>query len=239
MRKSATDIRVLIADDHRLFREGLRNLLDAQPDFRVVGEASDGREVLRLVERLKPDVLLLNPRMPNISGMEILRSLPPSAERSRTIFLTADSDMNEVSEAFRFGARGIIPEESDLTSLFQCIRAVAAGQYWVIREALATFPKPDEGRPDLKRKGWDFSLTGRELEVVAAVILGKTNREIAEQFSISEQTVKHHISNIFEKCGVYNRLELSLFAIRNQLLDCIPTEKARANNGSRSSTSAA
>lgn len=220
MNAGRAEIRILIADNHSLFREGLRSLLEMQPGFRVVGESGDGKEVLPLVGQLQPDILLLDLRMRNAGGIDILRSLPPSAGKPRVIVLAADIDKKQVSEAFRVGARGVILKEAGVASFFQCINAVAAGQYWVIREASANLPKLEEARDDLEKKERpdNFALTKRELEVVAAVVSGKSNREIAEQFSISVQTVKHHLTSIFDKLGVYNRLELSLFVIHHRSL---------------------
>ena len=220
MNAGRAEIRILIADNHSLFREGLRSLLEMQSGFRVVGESGDGKEVLPLVEQLQPDILLLDLRMRNAGGIDILRSLPSSAGKPRAIVLAADIDKKQVSEAFRVGARGVILKEAGIASFFQCINAVAAGQYWVIREASANLPKLEEARDDLEKKERpdNFALTKRELEVVAAVVSGKSNREIAEQFSISVQTVKHHLTSIFDKLGVYNRLELSLFVIHHRSL---------------------
>jgi DNA-binding NarL/FixJ family response regulator len=220
MPKGATDVRILIAEDSRLFREGLRNLFEAQPGLLVVGEAADGLDILCLVDQLKPDILLLNPRIPNISIMDTLLSLSQLPKSPHTIVLAGDSDSSGVAEAFRVGARGVIPEEASFASLLECIRAVAAGLYWVMNEAVADCPRLEKSRTNSRAKAND--LTRRELEILAAVISGKTNRAIAEQFSISEQTVKHHVSNIFDKLGVYNRLELSVFTVRNQLKAGLP-----------------
>jgi len=213
-------IRILIAGNHCLFREGLRSLLETQPGFAVVGEAADRAETLRLVEELQPDILLLDLGTKKVEGNDVLRSLRPSAKKLNAVVMASGMDNKQIAEAFALGARGVILREVGVASLFQCVNAVAAGQYWLIRKPSANRPKLDEGLDDLKKGTHpnDFALTKRELEIVAAVVSGKTNREIAQQFSISPQTVKHHLTSIFDKLGVYNRLELSLFVIHHRSL---------------------
>lgn len=221
MNRGKHEVRILIADDHSLFREGLCKLLEEQPGFRVVGEASDGREALQLVKQRKADLLLLDLQMPSLPGMEVLRQLEAADKGLRTIVLAATIDKDQVAEAFRLGACGIVLKESATSLLLECMRAVLDGKFWVVREAVSDLsPLLNEGDycGELKGRPKHFGLTGREMEVLAAVVAGKTNREIAGQFSISEQTVKHHVTNIFDKVGVYNRLELALFAIHHGLV---------------------
>lgn len=215
------DVRILIADDHSLFREGLKGLLEDQPGFRVVGEALDGREALEMTGRLKPDILLLDLQMPVLHGMEVLKLLGASAKQTRIIVLAAVVEKDQLSQTFRLGARGVILKESATTSLFSCISAVRANQYWVLREAISDLSQMRDSAAyfgETKGRPKDYGLTSREMEVVTAIVAGKTNREIAGAFSISEQTVKHHVTNVFDKVGVYNRLELALFAIHHGLV---------------------
>lgn len=215
-------VRLLIADDHPIFREGLQRLLSAQPDFEVVGQASGGVEAVRLTKELRPDVLLLDIAMPGLNGLEALDDLAVSAPKSRIILLTAAIDRGQIVDALRLGAHGVVMKESASDLLFKSIRCVMAGQYWVGRESVSDLV------PYLRRQGTPahsagrttkFSLTPRELQVVSAVVSGFTNKDIAKRFSLSEDTVKHHLSNIFDKVGVSNRLELALFAIHHGLLD--------------------
>jgi len=214
-------VRILIADDHTLFREGLRALLEEQPGFRVVGEASDGRAVLSLVGELKPDILLLDLQMPKLHGMEVLRRIGALGAGLRTILLAAVMEAEQIREALSLGARGVVLKESAITLLFKCISTVMAGQYWIGCEPvsdLSHLSAENLHSGPSKAQSKNFGLTEREIEVLNVVVAGKTNREIAEQFSISEQTVKHHITHVFDKVGVYNRLELALFAIHHGLV---------------------
>ncbi|PYU89149.1 MAG: DNA-binding response regulator [Acidobacteria bacterium] len=216
----ANKIRIMIADDHPLFRDGLRKLLESEAGFEVVGEAADGGEVARLADELKPDILLLDIAMP-VSGMEALRALAKASAPVRTILLTAAIEKRQIVEALQIGARGVVLKEAATQLLFKSIRSVMAGQYWVGRDAVSDLVKylrdlmPPSGESKIKK---NFGLTPREMEVVEAIVAGYTNKEIAEKFTISEQTVKHHLTNIFDKLGVFNRLELAVFAINNRLV---------------------
>lgn len=215
-----TPVRILIADDHALFRDGLRRLLQSEPGFEVVGEASDGEALLPLARKTKPDILLLDLSMPRQDGMEVLRELSGSDIPVRTLLLTASIDKSQIVRALKLGAYGVILKESTTQRLFDGIRCVMAGQYWVGREsvsdlvrALRSVSSPAEGGP----RSREFGLTPREMEIVTMVVAGYSNPDIAQRCSISEQTVKHHISNIFDKLGVSNRLELALFAVNHRL----------------------
>jgi len=214
-------IRIVVADDHTIFRDGLKNLLEADRRFRVVGEACDGEEAVNLVTRLKPDILLLDLVMPRVSGMEALRRIVAAAVPTGVIMVVDAVERDDVLEVFRLGGRGYVSKESATAALFAGICAVAAGQYWMGREPFADLEKAIATltRSAVKdERPKDFGLTPRELEIVSAVVTGHSNREIARKLSISEQTVKHHLTNIFDKAGVFNRLELALFAINHHLV---------------------
>ncbi len=220
--KKAQQIRILIADDHPIFRDGLRRLLEAEPKFAVIGEACDGAEAVKLARQLKPDILLLDLAMPRHPGLEALREMnSDSAQQTvRIILLTAAAEKNQIVEALQLGARGVVLKDSATQLLLKSIDTVMAGEYWVGRESVSNLVQylrtliQSSGEEARQKK---FGLTPRELEIVSAVVAGYANKEIAEYFKISEDTVKHHLSNIFDKLGVSTRLELALFAVNQSL----------------------
>lgn len=220
-RMSPAPIRVLIADDHTLFREGLRRLIESEPGFEVVGEASDGEMLVDMARRSRADIVLLDLGMPRQDGMEVLRSLLDAEIPTRTILLTASIEKSQIVQALKLGAYGVVLKESTSQRLFDSIRCVMAGQYWLGRDSVSDLVRAlrslsaSEGNPRSK----DFGLTPRELEIVTLVVAGYSNPDIAQRFSISGQTVKHHISNIFDKLGVSNRLELALFAVNHHITE--------------------
>lgn len=212
-------IRIAIADDHPILRDGLRRLLEAEGDFDVVGEAYDGIEAIEVTRRLEPDVLLLDLAMPGLPGLEVLRALTASALATRTILLTASIDRPEIIKALQLGSRGVVMKDAATQELMKAIRTVMAGEYWVGRDSvvglLDTLRAQMHKTPPPPR----FGLTPRELDIAGAVTSGLSNREIARQFSLSEETVKHHLTKIYSKVGVTNRLELAVFAINERLVD--------------------
>jgi DNA-binding NarL/FixJ family response regulator len=211
-------IRVLMADDHQIFRAGLRRLLESEPDFEVVGEAGDGEEAVRLSKQLKPDVLLLDVSMPRMTGLEALRELEGEV---KTILLTASLANSEIVTALQVGARGIVRKESATQVLFKSIRCVQNGEYWVERESVRDLVQTLRQlvtQSEAAAKQARFNLTAREMEILSAVVAGCSNKEIAKQFKLSENTVKHHVSNIFDKMGVSTRVELALAAMHHGLV---------------------
>jgi DNA-binding NarL/FixJ family response regulator len=224
MNKRSEEIGILIADDHPIFREGLRKLLEAEPGFRVLGEASDGEQTLELARQLQPEILLLDLRMPKLSGLDVLRELKTLSIQPRTVVLTAAVERDQIAQALQLGARGIVLKHAATDVLFEGIRCVVAGQYWVYHESLSGLDQAllqFTPRPQAAGHRQEFGLTPRETRVVALIVAGFTNKDIADTFAISQHTVKHHVTNIFGKLGVCNRLELALFSIDQHLLDSV------------------
>jgi len=213
--------RILIADDHTIFRDGLRRLLESEPEFQVAGEAADGAEALQLAQQLKPDVLLLDLAMPRMPGLETLRELASQGSSVRVILLTAAIEKRQIIEALQTGARGVIMKDAATQLLLKGIRTVMAGQFWVGREAVADMVSylRDKAAQQPPSPAKAYGLTKRELEILSTIVSGLSNKEIAQRFTLSEDTVKHHLTNIFDKVGVSSRLELALFAINHRLVE--------------------
>jgi DNA-binding NarL/FixJ family response regulator len=197
-------IRILLADAASVFRDGLRALLSAQPDLEVVAEASDYESVLSMAERFRPGIILFEPEGAG-SALSILRDLQGSHLPSRVILLTATEDADLLSQSLRYGVAGIVSKKSPTELLLQSIRTVNAGELWL--DLAATLPRTDK----------PVALSRREHEITALVAQGFRNLEIADKLFISEQTVKNHMHNIFEKAGVQDRLELALYAIYHRM----------------------
>jgi two-component system, NarL family, nitrate/nitrite response regulator NarL len=212
------EIRILIADDHSIFRDGVRKLLEAEGGFTIVGEATNGTEALGLVNELRPDILLLDISMPELTGLEVLRRLPKQTAPLRTILLTASVEKSEIIEALLLGAHGIVPKQSASRMLFKSIRTVMAGEFWVSRDLVSDLVETLRGPSSSGVGAKTMGLTRRELEVIAAVVEGQVNKDIAQTFHISEYTVKHHLTRIFDKLGVSNRVELAMFAVNHELV---------------------
>jgi DNA-binding NarL/FixJ family response regulator len=230
MNDTETKIRIAIADDHPLVRDGLRRLFELQPEFMVVGEAADGLEALQQARDLRPDVLLLDLTMPRLNGLEVLKEMGETTEHVRTVLLTASIEREETVQALRLGARGVVLKESATQLLYKCIRAVMKGQYWVGHERIDDLLKSmrEIERGPSRDVTPASRLTPRELSVVRAIVDGASNKDVASAFGLSEQTVKNHVSNIFDKLGVSSRLELALYAVHHRMLAGEATERAPA-----------
>jgi DNA-binding NarL/FixJ family response regulator len=206
-------ITVVIADDHAIFRDGLRKLLEVEGSFELIGEASDGVEAIDLVGRLSPDVLLLDLNMPRLGGLDALAEILKASPEARIIILAASVDRREIIKALRLGARGIVLKTAATELLYKCIQAVVAGEVWVGRESVPKLVDALEEFDAPKSPRFSYAnLTERERQIVEAIAKGASNRDVAHALSVSEQTVKNHLSRIFEKCGVSNRTELAVLA---------------------------
>lgn len=215
-------IRVMIADDHPIVREGLRRLLELEPDIRVVAEVGSGRAVLEQFEEVRPDVLLLDLKMPDIAGLEVLQRLRPVKGSTKILILTASEDKNEWVQAMKLECSGIVVKQTPPELIVKSIRKVHEGEIWLDSHTTAAvmrqFAAPDDGGTATVPRGRTrVPLSAREREIVALVAQGYRNREMAEKLFISEQTVKNHLHNIFDKLGVSDRLELALYAIHKGL----------------------
>lgn len=209
----ADQITVLVVDDHPVVRQGLRVFLDLQDDLRVVGEAGDGSEVVALVDELRPDVVLLDLKMPGVDGVETLRMLRDRPDAPKVLVVTSFTDPASVVPAIRAGAAGYVYKDVAPEALAQGIRSVHAGHALLAPDVAALLAS---GEP--QDKGLS-GLTEREREVLAELARGRSNREIARGFVLSEKTVKTHVSNILMKLGVADRTQAALYAQRHGLGD--------------------
>jgi len=231
MRSSESTIRVVVADDQTLFRHALRLVLETEARVSVVAEAGDGHEAVRRVVEHRPDVLLLDLEMPRATGLDALRQLREIATGVRTVILTAAISNFDVVTALTLGAYGILLKDVSASSLCECVRAVASGTYWIGHEHLRDLVGALRQHPiDVETASTPAgTLTRRELQVISAVLHGDTNRDIAAALSVSAQTVKNHLTHVFNKVGVSSRLELALYATHHRLLDGYPTFSTPAN----------
>ena len=219
------NIRVVLADDHPIVRDGLKKLLSIESDIEVVGEAGDGREMLEVIQDVEPDVVLLDLRMPNLDGLSALQALQQTNKRTRVIVLTASEDKNEFVQAMKLGCSGIVLKQTAPDLIVKSIRKVHAGEIWLDSHTTAAVMRQFSTAADLAAAGGGNGkggrerspLSQREREIVALVAQGYKNKEMAEKMFISEQTVKNHLHNIFDKLGVSDRLELALYAIHKGL----------------------
>ena len=220
-------IRIAIADDHPIFRDGLCRLLSLEEDFDVVGQVEDGLHVSEVLQQCDPDILLLDLNMPGLSGLAALQRLQAASSRTRVILLTASDNQLEFVQALKLGSCGIVRKQAATELLIDSIRRVHAGEIWldsattaaVIGRSVANEEAPllQMTSPAVPRERARSPLSPREDEIVALVSQGFKNKEMAEKMFISEQTVKNHLHNIFDKLGVSDRLELALYAIHNNL----------------------
>jgi DNA-binding NarL/FixJ family response regulator len=217
--RSKIKIKILIADDHAIFRDALRKLLDSDSEIAIVGEARNGAECIKKLGELKPDILLLDLRMPDKNGLSVLEEVDFDTLPTRVIVLTAAEDDRDVVHAMRLGARGVVLKESAIDLLVRSIHRVHAGEISLDSHITAEVVNAFSASSKSGARSEKPLLSDREMGVVQLVAQGFQNKEIGKKLFISEQTVKNHLLNIFDKLGVSDRVELMLYAIHHRLID--------------------
>jgi len=212
--------RVVIVDDHTLFRDGLRAILSMEDDFEVIADVESAEDIVELMWETKPDVLLLDIRMPQGSGLDAVPAVVRISPNTTVIILTACDEMEEHVRAFKLGARGVVLKDSARQTLVQAIRSVCRGETWMdprMRGVLvAELARSGSGGDELAIDR-DDGLTDRELEIVRLVAAGKKNKEVADLLAISERTVRTNLTSVFQKLGVRDRIGLVMYALRHGL----------------------
>lgn len=220
-------IRILVADDHTMFREGLREMLERQSDFDVVGEAADGLETVRMARELCPDIVLMDIHMPLLDGIAASRRISDVCSRSRVIVLTMDHQDDSVFEAIRAGAQGYVLKEARTRDLVETVRAVHRGEMGIGRslaaKVLVEFRRLAEPPAAAVQA---TVLSEREKTVLALISQGASNREIAGRLALSEQTIKNSLSALYQRLKVNNRAEAAAYALRARLIPGPDTQDA-------------
>ena len=213
-------VRVLVVDDQELFRRGLMLVLSGEEGIELVGEAGDGASAVRLASSTRPDVVLLDVRMPGLSGIATCALMAAQVPSARIVMLTASDEEADLYEAIKSGASGYLLKDASIDQVAEAVRLVADGQSLIspamaskLLEEFKQLARPDPGVPDTPR------LTARELEVLVQVARGHNNREIARRLFISENTDKNHVRNMLEKLQLHSRTEVVVYAVRENLLD--------------------
>jgi len=204
-------IRIILADDHPVVRRGLSQFIAEEEELEVVAECANGEAALQAVERFQPDVLIVDLQMPAVGGMEVLRRLREKQIALPTIVLAGNISDDEVMEAMRLGAKGVVLKEMAPSLLVQCIRKVASGGLWLEKEAVGRALEKMLQHEQSREKAREV-LTPREIEITRMIARGLGNREIGEKLFISEGTVKTHLHTIYEKLGIKSRLQLANYA---------------------------
>ena len=212
-------IRVLIADDHSLVRKGLKQILELEKDFEVIGQAADGRQAIEMTTSLKPDVVLMDINMPIINGLKAIKMLKKNNTSARIIVLTIHEDKEYLLETIRMGAAGYIMKDAEVEHLIEAIKMVYRGKIYIQSNLTSDIIKEFDSLPNsaVINKADENGLTQRESEVLMLISEGLSNREIADTLYISEKTVKNHVSNIFKKLDVCDRTQAAIYAIKHNL----------------------
>ena len=204
-------ITVILADDHPALRQGIKTMLEMEGDLKVIDEASDGQEALAKVRELKPDVLVLDVSMPNMSGLDVIRTLAQEETPTRVLALSAYDDENFIIEMVEAGAAGYLLKREALETIVEAVRGVAAGETGWFSDAIIE----KMARRPLQERSVEQQLTNREREILHFLALGWTNNQIGSEMGISERTVRYHLRNIYDKIGANSRGAAIAWAIRH------------------------
>lgn len=214
----AEQIKVMIAEDHSMIRAGLKQLLELEPDIRVIAECSDGKMTVEKYQEVRPDVILIDINMPVMNGLEALEKITTFDSEAKAVMLTIHQDRDYLLRALEIGALGYILKDADASALIESVRSVYEGQTYIqpvmARELVNEYKRIRSGADDPRNQ-----LTDREKEVLKLLTKGMLNKEIANVLTISEKTVKNHISSIFRKLNVQDRTQAAVYAIKNRLVD--------------------
>jgi DNA-binding NarL/FixJ family response regulator len=217
--KPTQPVRIVVADDHPIARSGLRWLLESESGLIVVGQAGDGSQAVDLVRDQRADILLLDLALCRDLSLDKLKDISASRIDVRIIVLADSVDSPDLTKALQLGVSGVILKDSTADVLFKCIHSVMDGYYCVDSDQVTSIPSSLHNLETERRRQKAIDLTGRELEIIKAVVAGYSNKEIGQRSSITENTVKSHLTRIFDKIGASNRVELALFAAHHRLLD--------------------
>lgn len=219
-------INILVADDHTLLRQGIKNVLELESDIKVIGEAADGEEAVALTEKLEPDILLLDMNMPKINGLEVTRKVIRDARKTKVVILSINDDENYVVEVIKAGASGYLLKDIDPGLLVKALRTVQEGNNFIYPPLASRIFGDTSGSKDqydfmiakLQERRRDEKLTHREIDVLSLICKGMSNQEIANTLYLSEKTVKNHLTNIFRKINVNDRTQAVLYALKHKII---------------------
>ena len=214
-------IKILIADDHSMIREGLKQLIELEQDITVIEQAGDGKEALEKIEKCNPDVVLLDINMPIYNGLEVLKIIKERGLQTKVLVLTIHNEIEYLYKAVEIGVHGYVLKDSESDVLIAAIRAIYNGETYIQPNMASQLFKIINSKEKQMEKISSpfFELTSREIQVLKLITEGLLNKEIAHKLSISEKTVKNHVSNIFKKIKVSDRTQAAVYAIKNNIVD--------------------